>query len=251
MSEILHGNNDVFENSLIKIEKKLCQNILLKEMLHRYKNCKTFPKGLHLKFNLSLSKEDRNLQQNCNFILLDAAGKIQDQIIKALYIKISSPRQKIRNLRKSATKRISKEQFKSLNCKIRRITDKEREKIKQRQIRKYNRDNLIIKTFKKKNRRFSRKHLCAKLKKRARNRRDKHKQNILRIKETALDQNAINLTSIELSESRKSLLQKGPSFVPTPSDINWYEVRKDFDKFVSQLRYRVTHSLEITSSQDN
>ena len=134
-------------------------------MLHRYKNCKTFLKGLHLKFNWSLSKEGRNLQQNCNFILRDAAGKIQDQIIKALYIKISSLRQKIRNLRKSAAKTISKEQFKSLNCKIRRITDKEREKIKQRQIRKYNRDNLIIKTFKKRNRRFSRKHLCAKLKK--------------------------------------------------------------------------------------
>ena len=31
-----------------------------------------------------------------------------------------------------------KEQFKSLNCKIKRITDKEREKIKQRQFHKYN-----------------------------------------------------------------------------------------------------------------
>ena len=157
MSEILHGNNNAFENSLIKIEKKLCQNILHKEMLHPYKNCKTFPKGFHLKFNLSLWKEDLNSQRNCNFILRAAARKIQDQIIKALNIKISSLRQKIRNLRKSAAKAISKKQFKSLDCKIKRITDKEREKIKQRRIRKYNRDNLVIKTCKKKNRRFSRK----------------------------------------------------------------------------------------------
>ena len=86
------------------------------------------------------------------------------------------------------------------------------------------RDNLVIKTCKKKNKRFSRKLLCAKLKEKRRNRRDKQKQNIVRIKETAPDQNAINLTLTELSESHKSLLQKGPSFVPTPSDINWYEV---------------------------
>ena len=137
-----------------------------------------------------------------------------------------------------------------LNCKIKRITNKEREKIKQRQIRKYNRDNLAIKTCKKKNKRFSRKQLCAKLKEKRRNRRDKQKQNIVRIKETAPDQNAINLTSTELSESQKLLLRKGPSFVPTPSDINWYEVRRDFDKFVNQFRYRVTHSTEITSNQD-
>ena len=94
MSEIIHGNNQVFGNSLIKIEKSLCQNILHKEMLLRYKNCKTFLKGFHLKFNLSLCKEDRNSQLNYNFILCAAAGKIQDQIMKALHIKISSLRQK-------------------------------------------------------------------------------------------------------------------------------------------------------------
>ena len=93
--------------------------------------------------------------------------------------------------------------------------------------------------------------MCAKLKEKRINRRDKQKQNIVRIKETTPDENAINLTSTELSQSQKSLLRKGPSFVPTPSDISWYEVRKDFDKFINQLRYRVTHSLEITSSQDN
>ena len=83
-----------------------------------------------------------------------------------------------------------------------------------------------------------------------RNKTDKQKQNIVRIKETVLDKNAINLTSTELSESQKMLSRKGPSFVPTPSDINWYEVRRDFDKFINQLRYRVTHTTEITSNQE-
>ena len=129
MSEIIHGNNQVFGNSLIKIEKSLCQNILHKEMLLCYKNCKTFFKGLHLNFNLSLCKEeDCNLQTNYNFMLCAAAGRIQDQMIKALNIKISSLRQKIRNLRKSDAKTISKEQFKFLNCKIKRIIDNEKRK---------------------------------------------------------------------------------------------------------------------------
>ena len=60
-----------------------------------------------------------------------------------------------------------------------------------------------------------------------------------------------NYQSQNLSELQKSLLKKGPSFVPTPSDINSYEVRRDFDKFVNQLRYRVTHFTEITSKQEN
>ena len=71
-----------------------------------------------------------------------------------------------------------------------------------------------------------------------------------KIKETAPDQNAINLTSTGLSESQKSLLRNGPSFVPNPSDINWYEVRRDFDKFVNQLRYRVAHSTQITQNRE-
>ena len=79
MSEILHGNNHVFENSLIKIKKKLCQNILHKEMLLRNKNCKMFPKGLHLKLNLLLYKEDRNLNEIAisYFVLQPVKSKIK------------------------------------------------------------------------------------------------------------------------------------------------------------------------------
>ena len=33
-----------------------------------------------------------------------------------------------------------------------------------------------------------------------------------------------------------SLLKKGPSFVPTPKDVNWFNLCQDFDKFTNQLR---------------
>ena len=35
-----------------------------------------------------------------------------------------------------------------------------------------------------------------------------------------------------------SLLKKGPSFIPTPKDINWFNLRQDFDKFTNQLRIK-------------
>ena len=40
-----------------------------------------------------------------------------------------------------------------------------------------------------------------------------------------------------LPKEQKSRLKKGPSFVPTPRDINWYKVRKDFTKFSNKIRH--------------
>ena len=53
------------------------------------------------------------------------------------------------------------------------------------------------------------------------------------------DQNAINLSSLNLTSPQKSLLSKGSSFVPTSKDVNWYELRKNFTKFVNQLRFKL------------
>ena len=32
-------------------------------------------------------------------------------------------------------------------------------------------------------------------------------------------------------------MKKGPSFIPTPTDINWYDVRKDFTKLFNKIRH--------------
>ena len=50
-------------------------------------------------------------------------------------------------------------------------------------------------------------------------------------------------SSLNLTLPQKSLLSKRPSFVPTPKDINWYELHKDFTKFVNQLRFKLKQSL--------
>ena len=63
----------------------------------------------------------------------------------------------------------------------------------------------------------------------------KKKQPIKKIKQNAPNQNAINLSNIVLLEEQKSLLKKGPSFVPTLTDINWYKVRTDFTEFTNKI----------------
>ena len=45
------------------------------------------------------------------------------------------------------------------------------------------------------------------------------------------------MSTRDLTPSQKSVLAKGPTFVSTPTSVNWLDLRKKFDKFVNQLRY--------------
>ena len=54
-----------------------------------------------------------------------------------------------------------------------------------------------------------------------------------------------------LPAAQKSLLMKGPSFVPTPSDVNWYQMRKDLNKFVNQLCFKAKNILEPNANTTN
>ena len=114
--------------------------------------------------------------------------------------------------------------------------------IKKRHLRKYERDYLRTLESKCKNRRFRE----SKTKRHDRETKkdwlQRRKVIISTAKLKGPDQNAINLTNIELSDACKSLLSKGPSIVPTPYDINWYNLRQDFDNFVNKLRFQLQNS---------
>ena len=66
----------------------------------------------------------------------------------------------------------------------------------------------------------------------------------------SLEQNGINLRIKALYPAEKSLRKKGPSFVPTPTDINWCNLWQDFDSFVNKFRY---HALKTEKNlvEDN
>ena len=63
------------------------------------------------------------------------------------------------------------------------------------------------------------------------------KDAIKEIIENATDQNAINLSNAVLSEDQKTLLKNRSSFIPTPKNINWYSVRKDFTRLINKMRH--------------
>ena len=92
-------------------------------------------------------------------------------------------------------------------------------------------------SVRKRNRRFKKDVIVNKRKEKRERYRFKRKQSIKELKQNAPDQNAINLSNTVLSKEQKSLLKKGPSFVPTSTDTNCYEVRKDFIKFTNKIRH--------------
>ena len=58
--------------------------------------------------------------------------------------------------------------------------------------------------------------------------------------------NSINLSCLNLTSPQNSLLAKGPSFISTTADINWYELLKDFTSFANQLCYKAKQSQSIS-----
>ena len=43
---------------------------------------------------------------------------------------------------------------------------------------------------------------------------------------------------------QKSVLAKGPIFIPTPNDVSWLNVRKELDSFINQLRYFANNTFQ-------
>ena len=70
------------------------------------------------------------------------------------------------------------------------------------------------------------------------------KERIRKAKEEGPDENVINLSLKVLTTPQKSVLAKGPSFIPTPNDVDWLNIRKDLDSFINQLRYFANNAFQ-------
>ena len=127
----------------------------------------------------------------------------------------------------------------------RRITSNVRRRIqitekntKRRHQQKIERDNLCIENNSnnnKRNRQFSKTHQIEKRREKRKCVKRNWKERIRKAKEEDPDQYAINLSSKVLTTPQKSVLAKGPSFIPTPNDVSWLSVRQN--SFIKQLRY--------------
>ena len=46
-------------------------------------------------------------------------------------------------------------------------------------------------------------------------------------------------------------MRKGPSFIPNPTEINWFNLKRGFDNFVNKLRYMATKSNDGNKKNTN
>ena len=119
----------------------------------------------------------------------------------------------------------SRESFQNICNNIKRQNKKLSSSIAECQTAKYLRDNIKVYHHQRHNRKFR----CLYRKRHSRERKLRHQENerkmIESIKATCRDQNAINLSTQEHSVGEKSLLRKGPSFVPNSTDINWQNLK--------------------------
>ena len=106
-----------------------------------------------------------------------------------------------------------------------------------RKLQRDNVDVVIAGKIQRKNRRFPRNELEQKKHEKKKRNKCSFKEKIKKIKEKSPDKSAINLSTRDLTPLQKSVLAKGSTFVPTPTSVNWLDLRKDFDKFLNQLRY--------------
>ena len=245
--------------SLLNTEKKLCKLLLHKDILTIYKNHNRQPKGFNIKFNLSLCAKNKDLQRSCKPILNKASRNIKE-IIKAVNIDIHHLKGKRKQLKTELYNTMLHNEFKTKCRWIKKKVDGIQRTVRQRHSRKLLRDKIDlhsknIQEKRSKNRRFSRDEISVKKKNKRKGNKNNNKQRIALAKENGPDQNAIKLSCLNLTSSQKSLLAKGPSFIPTPADINRYGLRNDFTTFANQLRCKAKQlqstSIEPSESKSN
>ena len=82
MAEILQTIQ--LERNLFKIENKITRYSHHRIFLEKYNNNRKYPKGLSLKFNISLRSNSEDLQKSCQNILRNASFKLRDNILTAV-----------------------------------------------------------------------------------------------------------------------------------------------------------------------
>ena len=179
MSQILLGLLKQYVNSLFNIERKLCKATKHKQLLLTYKKSKKYPKGMRLRFHLSLCNHDNKLKDVCSKILHKASTGIRDEIIKALEKEIRNLRTKRNNNRNNIKNKTTRENYKLIKKLVAEEVITLEQKVKARQVRKLSRDNIRpTASVRKRNRRFKKDVIVNKRKEKRKRYRSKKKQSI-------------------------------------------------------------------------
>ena len=101
----------------------------------------------------------------------------------------------------------------------------------------------------KKNCRYSQEKRKSKIRQNKKDTKIRKKKELAKIKKNLPNQNAINLTNIQLSQHQQSLSKKDPSFTPTLKDVNWFNLRQDKNQLRTKFNQAIDKSTEKKKKQ--
>ena len=206
--------------------ERFLQSCLSKELI---------PKGLLLKFNLELDKDNMHLKERCKEHCQSASLAIIKDDITAVKDKIKSLQKDLEIERRKSFEDFNRLVAERMWWRIKREMRSYDSKLVQKETHKLS--NVIPFTHKKVE--------TSRLKAKGRNRRFWHNMRTNGLKKTEVTEQstqaqvlpklptleAINLTSTVLTKSEKGILAKGPFFCPMPKDINWMQLHDNLEKF--------------------
>ena len=196
-----------------------------------YLKMKAIPKGFRLKFHNNMEFDTSTILKNCSIKLMkrtvsfykNRISDLQKLIIKNMEIVSSS----------------YSDHINEINVMITTKTQKLNEKMRLRRKNKFERDGLDIAkaieiSEKKIKEILTGEHGPRTPKKK------KEREEILKDVEIPSHDPIVLTSNPKFQDpSFKSLCAKGPSFVPTPTSVNWPQLQEDFDKFANLIRREV------------
>ena len=204
-------------------------NKIIRFQEHRcfYRNCirqKVTPAGLGYNITLGFRHSDQH-KTNLHNIREDAERKVLRESLKVLQYNINSD-------------------YRTLNQKQNTLSHWEKQHVW---------DNIMSRGKKMRNdlRHIHKAKLRTLMSKKARLTKRQEPRNMkpTLVKGDTTYQEPINISSKGLTEVQKSVMKKGPSFVPLPKHVDRLSLRTGLDKFVSKLRYRYIRS-KISEEDD-
>ena len=172
---------------------------------------------------MSLCANNPHLQKHYKTILSNASKSIMSRILKEINKDIHPLKKQCKNLKVQLVNNLSDKDYKTTYATIGnkvRYMEKAIRRRHSRELRDKITEHHNIDNKKRKNWCFSKKQRITKRKLKQVRHKNNYREGIQFAKVNGPDENVINLSSMNLTSLQKSLLSKGPSFTPTPKDVN-------------------------------
>ena len=196
-----------------------------------YLKMKTIPKGFRLKFHNNMEFDTSTILKNCSI-------KLMKRTVSFYKNRISDLQKQIRKNMEIVSSSYS-DHKNEIDTMITTKTQKLNEKMRLRRKNKFESDGLdvakAIEISEKKIKEISNGEHGPKTSKKK-----KEREDILKDVEIPSHDPIVLTSNPKFQDpSFKSLCAKGPSFVPTPTSVNWSQLQEDFDKFSNLIRREI------------